>query len=81
MFKNKGYQIDTEWQALQDSLAKTWKNDPVGNVLLLRTYLGDFSDQSRNRRVANYLTGTGFPSLKRGQIELCDLLNELELKK
>jgi hypothetical protein len=51
---------DSEWQTLRKSFLGTWKTSNGENVEALRTYLGDFSDPLKLRRVHNYLTGSGF---------------------
>jgi hypothetical protein len=69
---------DTEWQKIKVILTGEWHN-PVKNIGMLREYLGDFSDSARIRRVMNYLTA--FRSDGRGQVEICDLLRDIKIKR
>jgi hypothetical protein len=69
---------DPDWQKIRVVLAGEWYN-PVKNIGLLRDYLGDFSDSVRVRRVMNYLTA--FRSDGKGQIEICDLLKDIKMKR
>lgn len=81
MFRKKRLPVDPEWLKLKDLLSQTWKDNPVNSISLLRIYLKDFSDPSKIRRVENYLTGTRFHPMIKGNVELCDLLCEINQKK
>jgi hypothetical protein len=69
---------DPEWQKIRVIILEDWDN-PARNVGILRDYLGDFSDATRVRRVTNYLTG--FRSDGKGQMEICDLLKDIKIRK
>lgn len=69
---------DPEWHDITVKLSGHWYN-PIQNIGLLREYLGDFSDSSRIRKVSNYLTG--FRSDGNGQIEICELLKDIKIKR
>lgn len=53
---------DKEWQQLRQSLLGKWKNDPIRNCKILRSYLRNISEctEKKLRIVMNYLTGSGF---------------------
>ena len=70
-----------EWQSLRKSFIGTWKLTPKENCILLRKYLGDFSDPLKVRRVHNYLTGSGFRiGIIKGE-EIKELLKEVKQHK
>jgi hypothetical protein len=66
-----------EWQALRKDLVGTWAKTPVGNVLLLRSFLGDGKDGRRVRILLNYLTGTSFRIGRVSHREIDRLLAEV----
>ena len=68
---------DPEWQTIRKSFVGTWKFHPEANCNVLRTYLGDFSDPLKLRRVHNYLTGSGFRIGIISHPEIDKLLNEV----
>lgn len=51
---------DAEWQAIRSAMVGTWKREAKKNCIILETYLSDFTDPLKLRRVHNYLTGSGF---------------------
>jgi len=72
---------DPEWQELRKSFLNTWKQTPAENIKKLRTYLGDFSDPLKLRRVHNYLTGTVFRSHTIQHRDIDQLLTEVREKR
>jgi hypothetical protein len=81
MYNLRKFLTDPEWHELKGKLSLSWKKDSESNVQLLRNYLGDFSDPVKVRRVSNFLTGTGFRLDRSNQIELCDLLRDIKVKR
>jgi hypothetical protein len=81
MYNMRKFLTDPEWYELKGKLSHAWNKDSESNVQLLRNYLGDFSDPSRLRKVSNLLTGTGFRLNRSNQIELCDLLRDIKVKR
>lgn len=51
---------DPEWQKIRSDLKGSWKSNMVGNIKILRDYVGDLSDPFKVRRVLNYVTGSAF---------------------
>jgi|SRR5690349_3688033 len=66
-----------EWQALRKDLVGTWTKTPAGNAALLRSFLGDGTDDRRVRILLNYLTGTGFRIGRIAHPEIDRLLAEV----
>jgi len=72
---------DPEWQAIRRSMIGTWKHTPEANCQILRTYLQDFSDPLRVRRVLNYLTGSAFRFRRIRHLEIDKLVLEIRERK
>lgn len=72
---------DPEWQQLRGSLVNTWKQKAERNCQLLRTYLDDFKDPLKNRRVLNYLTGTAFRIGRIQHPDIDKLINEIKCQR
>lgn len=72
---------DLEWQIIRRSFLGTWKHTPAANCQILRTYLQDFSDPLRVRRVLNYLTGSAFRFGRIRHLEIDRLLLEIRERK
>jgi hypothetical protein len=72
---------DPEWQIIRRSFLGTWKHTPAANCQILRTYLQDFSDPLRVRRVLNYLTGSAFRFGRIRHLEIDRLLLEIRERK
>ncbi len=85
MYLYKGKDIreivdNPEWQVIRRGFLGTWKSNVAGNVVVLRKYLGDMSDEMKLVRVLNYLTGSGFRMGVIGGLESNELLGEVKFK-